>query len=338
MSKPRYRDHLPQLDGAGGLFLTDGGIETTLIFHDGLDLPCFAAFACSRTTAGGRRCAATSRATPRSRARRGVGFVLESPTWRANPDWGAEARLFDAATRGRRNRAAIALMRGSARATRDRRRSPMVISGCVGPRGDGYDPGAVMTRGARRRHTTPADRHLRRHRGGHGDGHHHDQHRRGDRHHAAAAGAGMPVAISFTVETDGRLPTGQASARPSPRWTRPPSAAPAYYMINCAHPTHFAHVLPAGAPGPSESRAPRQRIAAQPHRARRGDRPRRRRSGGTGGAVRRSAAAPSATHCSGRVLRHRPPTHRAHLRGMHAHGMSAGSSVTKDISREKTLG
>ena len=93
MSKPRYRDHLPQLDGAGGLFLTDGGIETTLIFHDGLDLPCFAAFDLLKDEDGR---AALDRYFSRHAAiarARGVGFVLESPTWRANPDWGRSSAI-----------------------------------------------------------------------------------------------------------------------------------------------------------------------------------------------------------------------------------------------------
>jgi homocysteine S-methyltransferase len=73
---PRYRSHLPQLDG--GLFLTDGGIETTLIFHDGFDLPHFAAFDLLRDRAGRRglydyfvRFASIARGD-------GLGFVLES--------------------------------------------------------------------------------------------------------------------------------------------------------------------------------------------------------------------------------------------------------------------
>ena len=83
-----YRDHLPQLDG--DLFLTDGGIETVLIFHEGLDLPLFAAFDLLKDEAGRPRCGATTSPTPRWRASAALGLVLESPTWRASPRWAGE--------------------------------------------------------------------------------------------------------------------------------------------------------------------------------------------------------------------------------------------------------
>jgi homocysteine S-methyltransferase len=126
MSTPRYRDHLPQLDGAGGLFLTDGGIETTLIFQDQLDLPCFAAFDLLKDE-GGR--AALDRYFSRHAAiarARGVGFVLESPTWRANPDWGRKVGYSDTSL-AEANRAAISLME-TVREAQETARSPMVIS------------------------------------------------------------------------------------------------------------------------------------------------------------------------------------------------------------------
>ena len=72
----------------------------------------------------------------------------------------------------------------------------------------------------------------------------------------------MPAAISFTLETDGRLPSGQtAAAKRSSRSTRRPTAGPAYYMINCAHPTHFAAVLDDGGVARSDPRTARQRVA-----------------------------------------------------------------------------
>ena len=59
----------------------------------------------------------------------------------------------------------------------------------------------------------------------------------------AAREAGMPVALSFTVETDGRLPTGQPLNEAIAQVDSETGAYPAYYMINCAHPTHFDTVL-----------------------------------------------------------------------------------------------
>ena len=132
---------LPQMNGS--LFLTDGGIETTLIFHDGFDLPYFAAFDLFKDEKGTRalrryfaRHASIARKT-------GAGFILESPTWRASKDW-ADKLGYSAAQLEEVNRKAIRLLR-DIKAEYETPASKMVISGCIGPRGDGYDPGNVMS-------------------------------------------------------------------------------------------------------------------------------------------------------------------------------------------------
>ena len=110
-----YRDHLPQLDG--GLFLTDGGIETVLIFHEGLDLPAFAAFDLLKDDAGTETLRRYYEPYVALAREHGLGFVLESPTWRASPRWAAELgyrrRALDEL-----NRKAIALMEEIREATR----------------------------------------------------------------------------------------------------------------------------------------------------------------------------------------------------------------------------
>jgi homocysteine S-methyltransferase len=235
----KYRHHLPQLSDR--LFLTDGGIETSLIFLDGFDLPMFAAFDLFKTERGveGLREYFVRHA---SIAREhGLGFVLESPTWRASPDW-ANALGYSAAQLTRVNRQAIDMMVGL-RARFETDRSPMVISGCVGPRGDGYDPGRKMSvEEAADYHAFQAEVFA--------DG-------EADMITAitmnyveeaigltrAAVAAGMPSAISFTLETDGTLPTGQPLADAIAEVDDASDGAPAYYMINCAHPTHFDHLM-----------------------------------------------------------------------------------------------
>jgi S-methylmethionine-dependent homocysteine/selenocysteine methylase len=238
----KYRSRLPQLSGE--LFLTDGGIETTLIFHDGLDLPYFAAFHLLQDAAGRaalrryyRRYAQIARAA-------GVGFVLESPTWRASADWGSKLGYSDTAL-AQANRDSLALMR-EFRVEFETERSPMVVSGCVGPRGDGYDPGQVMSP------KEAAAYHAQQVRVLAGAG--------ADMVTAitmtnaaeaigvtrAALQAGLPVVISFTLETDGRLPTGQRLQDAIEEVDAATASGPAYYMINCAHPTHFDAVLSGG--------------------------------------------------------------------------------------------
>jgi S-methylmethionine-dependent homocysteine/selenocysteine methylase len=235
----KYRTHLPQLDGR--LFLTDGGIETTLIFHDGFELPHFAAFDLLRE-ARGRAALRDYYARYAAIARReGFGFILESPTWRASADWGEKLGYTDAALAAA-NSDSIALM-VELRQEFETARSPMVISGCVGPRGDGYDPGAVMSQAE-------------------AEAYHGRQVRSFDEAGAdmvtaitmtnaneaigvarAARKSDLPVAISFTLETDGHLPTGQALKEAIAEVDAATANAPAYYMINCAHPTHFENVL-----------------------------------------------------------------------------------------------
>ena len=149
-----YRDALPQLNG--GFFVTDGGIETTLIFHQGLELPDFAAFDLFRRPGGETALREYFRAYARIAARYNAHLILESATWRASADWGArlgygERELAEA------NRRAIALLERIRDEMRETR-AIAVISGCVGPRGDGYQPGNMMTIDqARRYHRVQVD-------------------------------------------------------------------------------------------------------------------------------------------------------------------------------------
>lgn len=239
----RYRQALPQL--AGDIFLTDGGIETTLIFHDCLDLPEFAAFDLLRQEEGREALWRYFESYASLAVQHSVGFILESATWRANPDWGKKlgysAEMLDEA-----NREAIRLL-VEVREVHASESSPMVVSGCVGPRGDGYDPGNQMTPDeATEYHSTQIETfsateadiitaitmtHTEEAVGV----------------ARAAAANGMPSVISFTVETDGRLPTGQSLGEAIEQVDDSSDVVPAYYMINCAHPSHFAGSLAGGA-------------------------------------------------------------------------------------------
>jgi S-methylmethionine-dependent homocysteine/selenocysteine methylase len=258
---PKYRSNLPLLSER--LFLTDGGLETTLIFHEGIELPYFAAFDLLRTPEGVqalRRYYARHAAIAEAN---GLGFILESPTWRASADWGQKLGYSEAALAAI-NRKAIALM-VDLREGCESPGSPMVISGCVGPRGDGYDPGHKMSADeAEAYHAvqigtfaeteadlvtaitmTYADEAIGITR--------------------AATRSGMPVVISFTLETDGRLPTGQSLKDAIAAVDAATGQAPLYYMINCAHPTHFAHVLASGEPWLARLRGLRANASKRSH-------------------------------------------------------------------------
>jgi S-methylmethionine-dependent homocysteine/selenocysteine methylase len=236
-----YRDALPQLDG--GVFLTDAGLETELIFHDGIDLPAFAAFDLLKDEAGTARLKRYYEAFADLAHERGLGLVLESPTWRASPRWASEIGYDDRAL-DQANRRAIALME----AVRDEHAggAPIVISGCIGPQDDAYNPSTKLSAAqAREYHATQiatfADTAA-------------------DMVTAmtltyveeaigvcrAAQEAALPAVISFTVETDGKLPSGQELGDAIRQVDEETGGAPAYFMINCAHPTHFETALPDG--------------------------------------------------------------------------------------------
>jgi S-methylmethionine-dependent homocysteine/selenocysteine methylase len=235
----KYRGRLPQLSGE--LFLTDGGIETTLVFHEGVTLPCFASFDLLKDETGTavlrryfERYAELARSSE-------LGLVLETPTWRANADWGA--KLGHAANSlADVNHRSVALLL-DIRREYETSRSPIVISGNLGPRGDGYSPGARMSAAEAEEYHAPQIEVFA--------GTEADMVAAFTMNYPeeavgivrAAKAAKMPVAISFTTETDGQLPSG-ATLRDAIEATDDDSDGyPAYYMINCAHPTHLTEGL-----------------------------------------------------------------------------------------------
>jgi S-methylmethionine-dependent homocysteine/selenocysteine methylase len=231
---------LPHLDVVS---LTDGGMETTLIFHHGLDLPHFAAFTLLATEQG-RDALATYYDTYLDVAEEYDHLiVLDTATWRANADWG-DLLGYSAEALDDVNRDAASLVRASVA----RRNARVVVSGAIGPRGDGYVAGRLMSAHDAQGYHEPQVRSLA------GAG--------ADLVSAitmtyadeaigiarAAAEVGVPSVISFTVETDGRLPSGQTLADAIAAVDAETGCAPAYFMVNCAHPTHFAHVLDGSSP------------------------------------------------------------------------------------------
>jgi len=228
------------------LYLTDSGLETTLVFHDGMDLPCFAAFDLLKDETGIDRLRRYYQQHIDLALEYGFGFVMESVSWRASCDWGDKLGYTSDAL-AQANRQSIELLR-DLRDKNQTSESPMVISGNLGPRGDGYSSDQLMTTDeASAYHTTQirvlseagADvvTALTLTNSGEAIG-----------IVKAAQAINIPVIISFTVETDGRLPNGQSLHEAIETVDRATDNGPAYYMINCAHPSHFADVLVPNAP------------------------------------------------------------------------------------------
>lgn len=257
----KYRSALPQL--GRDFFMTDGGIETTLIFLDGQDIPYFAAFHLLKTSEGEQVLRKYFRTYGELAKKLNVGLILETATWRANPDWG-EKLGYGTEDLAEANSRAVRLLQ-EIRSEYETDRMPIVISGCIGPRGDGYIPDTAMSAiEAEAYHqiqietfaNTAADLVTAI-----------------TMNYAeeavgivrAAKHANMPIVISFTVETDGNLPTGQPLGDAIKQVDDATSRYPTYFMINCAHPSHFASVLHGNEPWTARIRGLRANASKMSH-------------------------------------------------------------------------
>lgn len=237
-----YRKALPQL--SGDFYLTDAGLETDLIFNHGIEIPEFAAHTLLPETKGRDALANYLRGFLSLARDKGAGFVLDSQTWKAHSHWANDLGATDQQLRAA-NHDAIAFI-ADLRNEFAGNTKPIVLNGVIGPRGDAYAPEEnIATHQAEAYHAkqigwlaetdvdmitaltfTQSDEAIGIVR--------------------AAQAADMPIVISFTVETDGNLPTGQPLNEAIEAVDDATDAGAAYYMVNCAHPDHFAHVLEDG--------------------------------------------------------------------------------------------
>lgn len=222
------------------MFVTDAGFETSMLFHKGFDMPHFAFFPMLRTVDGREAMKEYIAPFMETARQSNAGFIIDTNTWRANPDW-AELLGYDRKDLAAINREAVDFARelqGEFGVGLN-----VLINGVIGPQGDGYDPATIMT----------ADE--------------------AEAYHGVQVGVfadskvdmvsaltmtnvpeaigiartahdrGLPCVISFTLETDGKLPTGQTLAEAIDLVDTACTGKPAYYMINCAHPEHFSEML-----------------------------------------------------------------------------------------------
>ncbi|MDI7861315.1 homocysteine S-methyltransferase family protein [Rhizobiaceae bacterium n13] len=237
----KYRNNLPLLQG--GTFLSDGGMETVLIFQEGVELPQFASFVLLDTAEGRQRLKDYYVPYLDLARRHDTGFVLETPTWRSSADWGAKLG-YDAAALKAINEKAVALA-VELRREHERPGRPIVINGAIGPRGDGYKAGNMDVIEAEDFHSaqiatfagTEADMVT---------GFTLNNIDEAIGIALAAKAHGIPCAISFTVETDGRIVTGRTMQDAIESVDAATEGYPHYYMINCAHPSHFEDALDHG--------------------------------------------------------------------------------------------
>jgi len=237
---PKYRTALPQLDEAS-FFLTDGGLETSLIFHEGIDLPHFAACDLLRSAEGTDVLRSYFNRHAAIATRLGVGFILDTATWRANPDW-TDRLGYGPDDFERVNRASVRLAE-KVRRVWETEHSPIVISAVVGPRGGGrFADDRQTAQQASDYHSwqidlfadTEAD---------YVSGVTLDYSDEAIGMTRAAKAAGMPIVVSFTVGADGRLASGESVAEAIAAVDADSGWYPAYFAINCAHPTRLRDEL-----------------------------------------------------------------------------------------------
>jgi homocysteine S-methyltransferase len=242
-------------------YVSDGGLETDLIFHHGVDLPEFAAYPLLNTSEGRGLLRSYFEGYAAIAERAGAGLRLESPTWRANPDWGA-ALGDDAGALDRVNQGAIGFLREIAEDWGDRI-SDIRVVGMVGPRGDGYAAGSASNADeAAEYHAAQVVSFAA------AGADEVEALTMTDTYEAlgvarAAEAAGVPAVLSFTVETDGRLPDGTALGDAVSTIDR--DTPPAYFMVNCAHPQHVLPALEGAGPWVDRVRGVRSNASTQSH-------------------------------------------------------------------------
>lgn len=234
-----YRTALPQLTGT--LFLTDAGLETDIIFNKGIDIREFAAHTLLPDPGGREVLVRYFREMLSLAKSAGTGFILDCPTWKAHMHWAMDLGASEAEIR-QANIDSVAFA-ADLRDEFSTNEQPIVLNGLVGPRGDAYAPEAqIATDEAEKYHAqqigwlaetdvdmvsaltfTQADEAIGAVR--------------------AAKALGLPIVVSFTTETDGRLPTGQSLGDAIQQVDAETDGAAAYFMVNCAHPEHFSGVI-----------------------------------------------------------------------------------------------
>ena len=236
---------IQQLNNSKRFFLSDGGLETYMIFDKGYDLPCFSAAVLLDTASGQNDLTEYYNRYVDIARRSKRGFILDAPTWRAGMAWAGPLGQTISEVMETNKRAVDFV--SNIRALNETDDLPILINGLVGPAGDAYAPderlnaqdallihapqihalgraGVDMISAMTLTHAEEAIGIVQ-----------------------AAQEIDVPVVIAFTLETDGRLPSGQPLNEAIAQVDAATANGPIYYMINCAHPDHFQDVLGARA-------------------------------------------------------------------------------------------
>jgi len=217
-------------------YLADGGLETDMIFLRGFDLPLFASFTLLDDPRGRRELRNYYEDYIRIAKSTGQGMILDTPTWRASQGWGAQMDL-DQAAMDAVNLTAVEFI--SALREDHEEDLPILLNGAIGPEGDGYNPERVLSVQDYETYHGPQVRALARAGVDLVTAVTMTNANEGLAIARLAKSVGKPCIIGFTVETDGRLPTGETMQEAIERVDADTKRYPIFFMINCAHPDHF---------------------------------------------------------------------------------------------------
>ena len=225
--------------------MTDGGMETEFIYKKGIDLPHFAALTLLKNEDTRQMVEDYFTQYFDIAKLYNSGFILGGFTWRANTDWGHKLGYESAEEIDGLVKDIIDFL-DELRTKYETDEFPIILSGSLGSRGDGYNPDKPMSVEEAQAYHSIQIKSFKE--------------SNVDIISAltmnnsletigivkAAKSENMPIAVSFTLETDGKLPTGQELKSAIDDVENATDEYPEYYMINCAHPTHFQHLMKSG--------------------------------------------------------------------------------------------
>ncbi len=222
-------------------FLVYAGTGTDLIFNHGVELPGFASFPLLENPETRAILAQQMRDLVELSADMGLGCILDAPTWMANADRAAPLG-YDAERLRAVNKDGVALMeevrQGSGR-------DDVLVSACIGPRYDPYADIPPISVGQARAYHNAQLSALKETSVDLVTGYTFNRTGEAAGCILASQDIGLPIIMSLVVETDGCLADGTPLIDAIDQIEAQTDGSALFYMVNCAHPTHFADVIKA---------------------------------------------------------------------------------------------
>lgn len=221
----------------GGNVMINGGLETTLIYKHNLDLPFFSCIDLFKTEETKQIMYDYYLDYVKAAKKYNVPVIIDTPTWRFNKDWAIQSGYNDQQL-ANRNKEAVDLVRGLKDVYDN-----VIISGELGPRYDGYVISEKMTtEEAQQYHSAQVESFSSSNV---------DIITAATMNYVeealgvtlAAKSTSTPLVVSFTLSSEGDLPSGMTLKEAIMKVDTISGEYPLHYMINCVHPVYFAELL-----------------------------------------------------------------------------------------------